>query len=144
MAKIITIKTRKGKEQEIEVRDLRDKFFMIDDAYLNGWARKCGPYASLVYFALCRHAGSDQSCFPSVKLISDKLKISVRQVSYALKVLEAHNIIKVERFSGFKNIYYLTNKTEWRDAIIKWYGFGGCRPATKKERAMIKISKEAP
>ena len=138
MPKIIRIKTRKGKEQEIEVRDLREKFFMVDDAYLNGWARKCGPYATLVYFALCRHVNGDQSCFPSVKLISDKLNISVRQVSYALKVLEAHRIITVERMAGFKNIYYLTNKTEWREAVIKWHGFGNCRPATKKESEGIK------
>ena len=128
MPKIIKITSRKGKIQEIEVRDLREKFFMIDDAYLNGWARKCGAYATAVYCVLCRHAGNDQSCFPSIKLIADKLAISVRQVSYALKRLEAHNIIKVERFSGQKNIYWLTDKSEWKDSAIKWYHYENCRP----------------
>ncbi len=139
MSKIIKIKTRKGKNEEIEVRDLRDKFYQVDDAYLNGWARKCGIYATGVYNVLCRHVSNDQSCFPSVKLMSDKLAISQVQVKRAVKILEAHNIIKVERFSGHKNIYYLTNKTEWREAVIKWYGAGGSRIATKKERkGMVK------
>jgi hypothetical protein len=91
MAKIIRIKTRKGREEEFEVRDLRDKFYQVDDAYLNGWARKCGIYATGVYNVLCRHVGSDQSCFPSVKLMSDKLAISGRQVKRAVKMLEAQD-----------------------------------------------------
>ena len=130
-------------DKEIEVRDLREKFYQVDDEYLNGWAKKCGIYATGVYNVLCRHVGKDQSCFPSVKLMSDKLAISASQVKRAIKALEAHRIIKVERFSGEKNIYWLTNKTQWREATHKWYGYGGCRPATKAERAKMKHTKVA-
>jgi DNA-binding transcriptional ArsR family regulator len=138
MVKIIKLKRKKGVEEEFEVRDLREKFFMVDDAYLNGWAKKCGVYASAAYFVLCRHVGRDQSCFPSVALIAEKMGISVRQVSYALKVLEAHNIIKVERSAGERNKYWLTNKSEWHDAVIgeRWWGPGRPSHAPKGLRAI--------
>jgi DNA-binding transcriptional regulator GbsR (MarR family) len=98
-----------------ELRDLRNKqFFQVDDLYLNGHARHCGIYATGVYFALCRHANNEtQSCFPSVSLIAAKLGISEIQVKRALKTLEAHNIIKVERTPGKVNVYYLVDKSCW-------------------------------
>jgi len=102
---------------KFEVRDLRNKeWFVVDDIYLNGWARKCGIYATGVYFVLCRHANIEtQSCFPSVSLISQKLDISERQVKRALSILEHFHIIRVERTSGKVNVYYLLDKREWID-----------------------------
>ena len=111
----IKVKHFQGPEEEFEVRDLREKYYQVNDAYLNGWARKCGIYATGVYNVLCRHAGYDQSCFPSVVLISDKLSVSQRQVTYALRKLEDHNIIVIENHPGGRNKYWLTNKTEWHD-----------------------------
>jgi len=142
MAKIIKIRTKRGINEEFEVRDLRDKFYMVDDAYLNGMARKCGIYATGVYNVLCRHASRDQDCFPSVKLISDKLSISVHQVSRAIQALEAHNVVKVERRPGEKNKYYLTDKKEWKSETIKWFGMGRSRPATKKEIGKMNETKD--
>lgn len=102
-----------------EVRDLREKdFFVVDDKYLNGWAKVCGIYATGVYFVLCRHANSQtQTCFPSVSLISEKLSISQIQVKRALKVLEGHNIVKVARTAGKVNVYYLVDKKHWTTGI---------------------------
>jgi hypothetical protein len=111
----IKIKRFYGTEEEFEVRDRREGMYQVDDAYLNGWARKCGVYATAVYNVLCRHSGRDQSCFPSGKLIADKLHISTRQVSRALRILESHNIIVTEDNSGGKNKYWLINKSEWKD-----------------------------
>ena len=79
---------------EYKVRDLREKFFQVDDAYLNGYAKLCGISATGVYMILCRHASKDQSCFPSKKTIAEKLGISERSVYTAVKVLENWNIIK--------------------------------------------------
>ena len=41
----------------IKVRDTRVKgYFIVNDQYLNGFAKHISPIASLVYFSLCRHA----------------------------------------------------------------------------------------
>ena len=130
--KIIQLKSGKSIEKEFEVRDRREGMYQIDDAYLNGWARKCGIYATGVYNVLCRHSGKDQSCFPSVSLIADKLSISPRQVSRAIRALESHCIIEVERVPGGKSKYWLTDKTEWKDPAV-WHGYGNCRPAGNRK-----------
>jgi hypothetical protein len=55
------------------VRDLRNKqHFIVDDAYLNGYAKLCGPNATLVYLCHCRHADRHQESFPSVQLMAEK------------------------------------------------------------------------
>jgi len=131
--KIIKIKDKKIVEAEFEVRDRRGGMYQVDDDYLNGWAKKCGIHATGVYNVLCRHAGRDQSCFPSMALMADKLAISVRQVSRAVKILENHRIIEIERASGGKNKYWLTDRSEWQDPTLKWYGVGRCKKPTKKE-----------
>lgn len=107
-------KMKKSTDTSFEVRDLREKFFMVDDAYLNGWARLFGPTTSMVYVLICRHVGSDQACFPSFPLISEKLSISERQARRAVKVLEFHNLIKVDRAKGQPNIYWLIDKKHWK------------------------------
>lgn len=100
---------------KIEIRDAREKaFFIIDDEYFNGFSRICGVQATLVYMALCRHAGKDQTCFPSVDLMSERLGVSRRSIIRGLKSLEDHRVIKVDRVRGESNIYTLTNKRVWR------------------------------
>lgn len=106
---------------QIEIRDLRRKqFFMVDDEYLNGYARLCGISATGVYLSLCRHASRDQTCFPSKKLIAEELDISERTVYSALKKLEEWNIVKVTDQSRKKDgsynnkIYTLLDKSVWK------------------------------
>lgn len=140
----LAIIRKKGRKQEIEIRDLREKFFMVDDAYFNGHARKCGSAASLVYMILCRHVGLDQSCFPSITLISDKLGISQRGVMRAIRVLENWGIIIVKRAKGEKSVYYLTDKSKWKKSLNGGEEFR-YRPkgyATRKERAGMVITEE--
>jgi hypothetical protein len=140
------IKYNRGKlvEAEFEVRDRRQGMYQVDDEYLNGWARKCGVYATAVYNVMCRHVGKDQSCFPGVDLIADKLAISARQVSRAIKILEAHKIIEVQRVAGGKSKYWLTDKTEWRDSKVKWHHYENCRPAKEPVDAMTYVDKNWP
>lgn len=104
------------RQEVFEIRDIRKKEqFVVDDAYLNGYARICGIYATGVYVALCRHADiSNQSCFPSISLITRKLGISRRQVIRALQVLEDWNIIRRERTEGRKNRYWLIDTKHWK------------------------------
>lgn len=93
--------------------------FLVDDAYLNGYAKLYGIQATGVYMVLCRHCNKDQECFPSKKTISEKLSISERSVYSAIKKLEQSNIIKVKnqgrkKDGSFKNLtYILLDKSEW-------------------------------
>lgn len=101
----------------IEIRDTRIKErFFIDDLYLNGWAKKCGIYATGVYLSLCRHADRQQRSFPSLKRLSEELNISVRQVSRSLIVLESFRLIVRKRIGKkANNRYYLIDKSQWSD-----------------------------
>ncbi|MDO9231667.1 MAG: helix-turn-helix domain-containing protein [bacterium] len=93
--------------------------FQVDDAYLNGYAKICGINATGVYMALCRHASNEQECFPSKRLIAEKLNIGERTVYDAIKKLEMHCVIKVtkagrKKDGKFKNLtYILLDKSEW-------------------------------
>ena len=106
-------------QQLFKVRDLRKKDqFKIDDKYLNGYARVCGPNATLVYLSLCRHAEFEsQKAFPSQNKIGFELGISVASVKRGIKSLSDYNIIKIdkEKMGGkfANNVYYLVDKTEW-------------------------------
>ncbi|MDD5146057.1 MAG: helix-turn-helix domain-containing protein [Candidatus Pacebacteria bacterium] len=102
-------------EEKFSVRDLRikEKFF-VDDLYLNGYAKKCGIYATGVYLSLCRHANKEQLCYPSLKTIAKELKISRSQVIRAIKILKENKIIKVIRIGKkLNNRYLLIDKSEW-------------------------------
>ena len=104
---------------EYKVRDLRERFFQVDDVYLNGYAKLCGINATGVYIALCRHANKEQSCFPSKKTIAERLGISERSVYTAIKNLEKWNLIKVEsqgrkKDGSYRSLtYYLLDKSQW-------------------------------
>lgn len=101
---------------EFEVRDMRHKEkFSIDDLYLNGFAKRCGIYATGVYVSLCRHAeNKTQLCYPSYKKIAEELNISRSQVIRAIKQLEKLNIVKKIRIGKkLNNRYYLLDKSEW-------------------------------
>jgi len=103
-----------------KIRDLREKFFQIDDEYLNGYAKLCGINATGVYLSMCRHANKQQTCFPSKKLIAEELAISERSVYRALKKLEKWNIIihtsQGRKSDGsFRNtLYTLLDKKVWK------------------------------
>lgn len=108
---------------EIIIRDTRKKEkFVIDDEYLNGYAKLCGSNATLVYLCLCRHADyHTQSCFPSVETMADKLSISRDSVMRGLKSLVGWNIIIKERTRNPKNAkwvnnsYTLLDKSMWKE-----------------------------
>ena len=103
-----------------KVRDLRRKEkFVIDDDYLNGYARVCGIFATGVYIAICRHANKLQTAFPSIELMAKKLKISDSSSKRGVKKLEEFNIIKVTRKKNNKgrhtvNTYTLLDKSVWK------------------------------
>ena len=106
-------------EKAFEIRDIRKKEqFVVDDIYLNGYAKVCGVYATGVYIALCRHADFiHQTCFPSISLLARKLNISGRQVMRALRALEDWGIIKKEKTKGKGNRYWLIDEKHWKPIL---------------------------
>ncbi len=103
-----------------QVRDFRHKhYFQVDDEYLNGFARICGPATSMVYLAICRHANREQKSWPSIETLATKLAISRRTVVRAIKTLERYRIIAVVRGRDPKtkhqlvNVYALLDKSNW-------------------------------
>ena len=108
-------------ERPIKIRDFRNKqFFMVDDAYLNGYAKYLGVTASMIYICLCRHVDKNQVAFPSQKSIADKLGIKQRTVLEKVKLLKNWGLIDVRQIRNengkwINNTYILLDKTEWKN-----------------------------
>ena len=126
MSNILNIKTRirrkkvSNKKGTFQVRDLREQdWFIVDNEFIKGkWLRLLKGCPSAVYFALCRHADKGQVAFPSVPYLMDETGYGKRHVTSALKVLEFHRFISINRALGTHNIYSLLNKKHWRKAIV--------------------------
>lgn len=126
MANILNIKTRirqkkvVSKKGSFEVRDFRENgFFIVDNAFLDGkWMRLLKGCPAAVYFALCRHANKEQISFPSNAYLMDETGYGNRHVTRAVRILEFHRLISVDRQLGGHNIYSLINKKHWRKAIV--------------------------
>jgi hypothetical protein len=93
--------------------------FRVDDEYLNGYSKLCGPNATMVYLCLCRHADRHQESFPSVKTMSEKTGISPRSVIRGIQTLIEWNIISKERerrsdATWLNNRYVLLDKSSWK------------------------------
>lgn len=103
----------------IRVIDKRNKhYFMVDDIYLNGYARHLGPITSMVYISLCRHVDRDQNAFPSQDQIAKEIRAGVRSVKDAIAQLKEWNLIDIERerteHRWARNSYYLLDKSVWK------------------------------
>lgn len=103
-----------------EVRDFRTKqFFMVDDAYLNGYAKHLDPTTTAVYLSLCRHSDKEQQSFPSQDLIAKEHGISKSTVKRKIRKLLGLNIIDVSQARNNKgkwlhNTYILLDKSVWK------------------------------
>lgn len=91
---------------------------MIDDEYLNGYAKHLGVTASMIYICLCRHADKEQIAFPSQDSIAGSLGIKERTVMEKIKILKKWNIIDIKRVRNkgglwLNNTYRLLDKSEW-------------------------------
>ncbi len=108
-------------KQSFKVRDFRNKgFFMVDDAYLNGYAKILGTTTSMVYFAICRSADKEQIAFPSQDYIAEKLGVHRVTINRHVKKLIEWNIIRIEKIRNHKgkflhNTYFLLDKSEWQN-----------------------------
>lgn len=103
----------------IQVRERRQKgFFLVDDEYMNGYAKLLPPSHSMVYLYLCRKVDKDQSAWPSLELIAKSLGINRKTVQRAIKNLEDFGMIARERKrtkggQWLHTTYYLLDKSQW-------------------------------
>ncbi len=107
-------------QEKFEVRDLRDKSkFVIDDKFLNGYARFLGVYCVGTYSSLCRYANKEQKCWPSEKRIAKELSIGKNKVIDSIKYLEFWQIIRKQRVGKqATNRYFLLDKKCWKPLAL--------------------------
>lgn len=91
---------------------------MKPDEYLNGWAKKTGWKAGIVYDCLWRHADRAREAFPSIELMADEWGVDRKTIMKGLQTLIDFNIIKKEakRSKSGKflhNTYLLLAKEHW-------------------------------
>lgn len=107
-------------KDQFDVRDMRSKEqFRVDDEYLNGYARICGPNATLVYLCLCRHSDRNQESFPSIEGMAEKTGISRDSVMRGIRMLIEWGIIAKRRErrkdqTWLNNRYLLLDKSVWK------------------------------
>jgi DNA-binding transcriptional regulator GbsR (MarR family) len=142
MKNIYKIKDKKmGKtDKTFKVRDLRRKDkYTIDDEYLNGYAKLCGPFGTCAYNSLCRHASKDQECFPSIDLISEQHGIGRSSVLRGIKNLKEWGIILVIKEKDEKtkrqknNVYILLDKSQWKPKPSITQTLGVDEPSVSQE-----------
>jgi len=105
-----------NKQEKFKIRDLREKSkFVVDDKFLNGYAKFLGIYCVGVYSSLCRHVNKEQRCYPSQQKIKEELGISKKTVINSFQRLIFWNTIRVYRI-GLKctNRYDLLDKKFWK------------------------------
>jgi hypothetical protein len=119
-----------------EVRDLREfGFFTIDNVFLDGkWLKLLKGCPAAAYFSLCRHCDRTQLAFPGIEYLADESGYSDRHVRRAIKILEFHRLISVDREHGDHNIYTLLNRKHWRKTAMVKTEY---RRSYKKEKTEI-------
>jgi len=130
----------------IKIRDKRNKeWFIIDNAYLNGYAKIFGAVGTAIYISLCRHANNEtQECFPSQELIAKELGITDRTVRNYIKKFEEWNLILVKREKNPKtqknlnNVYTLLDKSRWEKKPEEIISYGNPEEnKNKNHRKMV-------
>jgi hypothetical protein len=105
----------------LDIRDLRNKeHFIIDDRFLNGYAKEVGVFGVAVYMSLCRHADKDQTCWPSIQKMAEELNLGRNSVINGLKNLKNDRIIGTIRIGRrCTNRYILYDRRHWRHRMAK-------------------------
>ena len=96
----------------------RKEKFMVDDEYINSWAKICGWKATLVYMSLCRHSNISQESFPAITTMMEELKVGRNTILDGIRLLHSYQLITVRKFKNKKgrwqnNIYVLLDKSAW-------------------------------
>jgi DNA-binding MarR family transcriptional regulator len=109
--------------QKIEPRSIHDgDWYWISRSVLDNFASKIGVIGLALYNVYASYAREKGKAFPSQRTIAEKLGISLKTVRKYNKVLEEHNLIKVEsgRKKGRPNVVILL-KVKGRESLPTGY-----------------------
>jgi len=94
-------------DDKIKVRDLRNgDWFWISKVLLDEYGSKIKPIGIAIYNCLAEHANQEGFCFPSHKLIADKIGSSVSSIQRGIRQMIKLGLINKKR-RKFSNVYYL-------------------------------------
>jgi DNA-binding transcriptional MocR family regulator len=96
--------------QKIKPRSIHDgDWYWISRGILDNFASKIGVIGLALYNVYASYAREKGKAFPSQRTIAEKLGISLKTVRKYNKILEEHNLIKVEsgRKKGRPNVIIL-------------------------------------
>ena len=96
--------------ETFEVRDIRNSdWYWIQRKIYEEYTSKIGVIGLALYNAYCSYANQKGKCYPSHKIISNKLKISRQTIIKYNKILEKNNLIKIEnrQKENLPNLIYL-------------------------------------
>ncbi|MEM0171814.1 MAG: helix-turn-helix domain-containing protein [Conexivisphaerales archaeon] len=83
---------------KIDVRDIKDgDWYWIPRTVFEDYAPKIGVVGLALYNAYASYARDKGVAFPSQKIISEKLGISVKTIIKYNKILQANKLIKIEK-----------------------------------------------
>jgi len=94
-------------DDKIKVRDLRNgDWFWISKVLLDEYGSRIKPIGIAIYNCLAEHANQEGFCFPSHKLIADRIGSSVSSVQRGIRQMIKLGLINKKR-KKFHNVYFL-------------------------------------
>lgn len=95
-------------DDQPQVRRMKPgNWYWIEKAVIQKYARNVGLLAFAVYCYLASFANAEQSCYPSQQRIGEALGYSRKAVNRAIKSLERHGLIRIDRTGRYQQTYTL-------------------------------------
>jgi DNA-binding transcriptional MocR family regulator len=82
-------------------------WYWVSKAVIQEYAARVGLLPIGIYHFLASMVNGNQSCFPSQKYIAERLGCSRSSVCRAMRILETHGLIKVDKRSRYHCVYRL-------------------------------------
>lgn len=113
----------------MEIKDKEPKirhkgWFKVGYVFFDAHAKNIGPKAALTYLCIKGYEHKKtRRAWPSEDTLAEKLDLSRRTVSRAIKILNDHNLIHISKEKAGSpwshNVYHLTHSSEWRSTPIR-------------------------
>lgn len=95
-------------DYQIDIRSMeRGKWYWIEKAVIREYTPKVGVLGIAVYNYLASLVNTKQFCYPSQRRIGQVLGYSRTSVNRAIKRLEKHGLIRVDRTGRYHQTYTL-------------------------------------